>query len=134
MAEANSLSKELSQNQRRSTRPNSRLIWPPARAIAVFAPLRRKTRVFQEEVRLKPEQAVRYAQQFEADGANAVFIMITAHYPFELFIEVSREIRRNLKKDTLMVANVGDQSLEHAKLIKRQATPESITRCDCGKA
>ena len=74
--------------------------------------------IFKEETRLSPEQAVGYAKRFEAGGANAIYIMSTAHYPFELFIEMSQEIRRNLKANTMMIANVGDQSLEHAKKIK----------------
>ena len=44
--------------------------------------------------------------------------MSTAHYPFELYLEISQEIRRNLKPQTMMIANVGDQSLEQAKRIK----------------
>jgi len=43
---------------------------------------------------LTPEQAVAYARQFESDGANAVYIMSTAKYPFERFIEMSREVKK----------------------------------------
>ena len=49
--------------------------------------------VFQEEVRLTPEAAIAYAQQFGADGANAIFVMTTANYSFGLFLEMSQEIR-----------------------------------------
>ena len=117
MAEANRLSKELSQNQA-EVHAQLALNLAPCPGNCGFCSFAQKNGVFQEEIRLKSEQAVRYAQQFEADGANAVFVMITANYPFELFIDMSQEIRRNLKKGTLMIANVGDQSLEHAKLIK----------------
>jgi biotin synthase len=56
--------------------------------------------------------------QFQADGANAVFVMTTATYPFELFLEISREIRRSLKPQTTLVANIGDQSYANARKVK----------------
>jgi biotin synthase len=117
MTEANNLSKELSQNQA-EVHAQLALNLAPCPANCGFCSFARENGVFQEEIRLTPEQAIRYAQQFEADGANAVFVMTTATYPFEFFIEISQEIRRQLKKDTVMVANVGDQSLEHANRIK----------------
>ena len=98
--------------------PNWRLNLAPCLGNCQFCSFAQSNDIFKEETRLSPEQAVGYAKQFEAGGANAVYIMSTAHYPFELFIEMSQEIRRNLKADTMMIANVGDQSLEQAKKIK----------------
>ena len=60
----------------------------------------------------------RKARQFEADGANAVFVMSTADYPFEKFIDISREIRKSLRPETILVANVGDFTKEQAKKLK----------------
>lgn len=74
--------------------------------------------IVKEETRLTPEQAVTYAKQLEGGGANAIYIMSTAQYPFEQYVEMSKEIRLNLKPNTMMIANVGDQSLEQAKKIK----------------
>ncbi len=47
-----------------------------------------------------------------------MFMMSTAGYPFERFIEVAGEIRRNLNPETTLVANVGDQTLKNAKRLK----------------
>ncbi len=58
------------------------------------------------------------AQQLEEEGANAVFIMTTAQYPFGKFIEISQEVKNNLKPETTLIANVGDQSLSNAIKIK----------------
>ena len=44
--------------------------------------------------------------------------MTTAHYPFGLFIEISKEIRKNLDSKTVLIGNVGDQSLANARKIK----------------
>lgn len=65
-----------------------------------------------------PEQAVAYARQFEMDGANAVFIMSTARYPFNLILEIGEEVRRNLKPETTLIANVGDQTLKNSIRLK----------------
>jgi biotin synthase len=35
--------------------------------------------------------------------------MTTAQYPFSQFLEISQEVRRHLKPDTTLIANVGDQ-------------------------
>ena len=56
--------------------------------------------------------------QFEVDGANAIFMMATAHYPFTRFLEMAREVRANLKSETTLIANVGDQSFENAVRLK----------------
>jgi biotin synthase len=75
-------------------------------------------KIFHTRTEIGIGEAVTAARRFEKDGANAVFIMSTADYPFAKFLEVSREIRRSLSQDTVLVANVGDFSLEEAKALK----------------
>lgn len=65
-------------------------------------------KVFNEKIELSVHEAVEKARQFESDGANAIYIMSTADYSFEKFIKMSREIRKSLLPDTILVANVGD--------------------------
>jgi biotin synthase len=117
MAEANRQAKELTRNKA-EIHAQLALNLAPCSGNCSFCSFAQRNGVFQEEIRLSPDQAVRYAKQFETEGANAVFIMTTAHYPFELFAEMSQEIRRHLKANTPMVANVGDQPLARAKKIK----------------
>jgi biotin synthase len=117
MAEANRVSKELTGN-RAEVHAQLALNVGPCPSNCVFCAFAETNRVFKEETRLAAEEAVAYAQQFEKDGANAIFVMTTAHYPFGLFLEMSQEIRRNLEFATLLVANVGDQSLANAHKIK----------------
>ena len=117
MAEANRLSKELTNNQA-EVHAQLALNLAPCPSNCSFCSFAERNGVFKEETRLSPERAVGYAKDFESDGANAIFIMTTAQYPFELFIEMSQEIRRSLKQNTMMIANVGDQSLDHATKIK----------------
>jgi biotin synthase len=117
MAEANRISKELTDN-RAEVHAQFALNLAPCPADCKFCSFARVNGVFQEETRITPEQAVVYAQQFEQDGANAVFVMTTAKYPFGLFLEISQEIRSKLKPETILIANVGDQSYDGAKQMK----------------
>jgi biotin synthase len=117
MAEANRISKELTDN-RAEVHAQLALNLGPCPADCRFCSFARVNCIFKEETRLTAEEAVAYAQQFEKDGANAVFVMTTAQYPFGLFLDVSQEIRRNLNPQTILIANVGDQSLAHALKMK----------------
>jgi biotin synthase len=90
----------------------------PCLCNCLFCSFAQKNGIFLKETRLTAEAAIAYAQQFEQDSANAIFVMTTAQYPFELFLEISREIRKHLQPETVLIANVGDQSLASARKIK----------------
>jgi biotin synthase len=117
MAEASRISKELTVNQAEIHAQFALNLAPCPRNCA-FCSFAERNGVFEEEIRISPEAAVSFAKQFEADGANAVFVMTTATYPFELFLEISQEIRRNLQAETILIANIGDQSHANAQKVK----------------
>jgi biotin synthase len=117
MAEANRVSKELAQGLA-EVHAQLALNLGPCPGNCSFCSFAQVNGVFTDETQLQPEEAVAYAKQFEQDGANAVFVMTTAKYPFEQFVEISQEIKRNLRPDTTMIANVGDQSLKNARRLK----------------
>jgi biotin synthase len=79
-----------------------------------FCAFAARNKVFENKVEISVGEAVQKARQFEADGANAVFVMSTADYPFGKFLDVSWEIRKSLRPETVLVANVGDFSAEQA--------------------
>lgn len=117
MAEARRISKELSGNSA-EIHGQFALNISPCPCNCLFCSFAKVNGVFSEDVMLPPEEAVVYARQFENSGANAVFVMVTAQYPLGRFIEISQEIKRNLKPETTLIANVGDQTLEGAKKLK----------------
>ena len=117
MAEANRISKELTGNKA-EVHAQLALNLAPCHGNCAFCYFAQKNGVFSKETRLTAEEAVAYAKQFEKDGANAIFVMTTAQYPFEFFLEISQEIRRQLKPETVLIANGGDQSLANAHKIK----------------
>jgi biotin synthase len=83
-----------------------------------FCSFAAKNKVFKEKTEISVYEAVRKARQFETDGANAVYIMATADYPFEKFVDISREIRKSLHSETILVANIGDFTEEQARKLK----------------
>jgi len=117
MAEANRISKELTDNSA-EVHSQMALNLAPCSCNCAFCSFAQKNGIFTKESRLTVEQAVAYTRQFEKDGANAVFLMTTAQYPFGLFLEMSQEIRRNLDAKTVLIANIGDQSCANAQKLK----------------
>ncbi|OGP94373.1 MAG: radical SAM protein [Deltaproteobacteria bacterium RBG_16_47_11] len=117
MAESNRISKELTGNKA-EVHAQLALNLAPCPGNCAFCSFAEKNGIFSKETRLTVEEAVAYSNQFEKDGANAIFAMTTAYYPFGLFLEMSQEIRRSLNPETVLIANVGDQSLANAHKIK----------------
>ena len=117
MAEANRISQELS-GGRAEVHAQFAINRAPCQCNCLFCSFAKINGVFTETTELTPEQAVSYARQFERDGANAVFMMSTANYPFERFLEISQEVKSHLLSETTLIANVGDQSLKNAVKLK----------------
>ncbi|MFH2043816.1 MAG: radical SAM protein [Pseudomonadota bacterium] len=117
MAEANRVSKELS-GGKAEVHAQFAINLAPCACDCLFCSFAKINGVFTEATELSPEQAVAYTRQFEIDGANAVYMMSTANYSFERFLEMSVEVRKNLKPETTLIANVGDQSYKNALRLK----------------
>ena len=84
----------------------------------LFCSFAARNGIFTEQFELPVAEAVDQAKIFEEDGANAIFLMGTADHPFEKFIEVSQEVRKSLRPETVLVANVGDFDREQARRLK----------------
>lgn len=113
MAEAARISKELSGGQA-EVHAQFAVNLAPCACECLFCSFARVNRIFSDATELTPEEAVDYALRFEKDGANAIFLMSTARYPFGRFLEISQEVRKNLKPETIMIANVGDQDINNS--------------------
>ena len=93
MAEATRLSKELSDGKA-EIHAQFAINLAPCSGDCLFCSFAKINGIFSEATELTPEQVVAYVCQFETDGANAVFMMSTAKYPFERFIEMSKEVKK----------------------------------------
>ena len=74
--------------------------------------------VFDQAVELSPEAAAERAVRAEADGANAIYLMITANYPFAKLLELAAEVRDALRPETPLIANVPDFSAREAQQLR----------------
>jgi biotin synthase len=74
----------------------------------LFCAFAAKNKVFNERNELNVEVVTEMAIRAETEGANALFLMGTGDYPFEKFIEISKEIKTKVDSETVMVANIGD--------------------------
>ncbi len=117
MAEAKHISKELTGN-RAEIHAQFSLNLEPCACNCLFCSFAKTNEIFKQKSRMTQEEAVASARQLEDEGANAVFIMTTAQYPFGKFIEIAQEVKKNLKPETTLIANVADQSLSNAIKIK----------------
>ncbi|MEF3255292.1 MAG: radical SAM protein [Deferribacterales bacterium] len=81
-----------------------------------FAP---SNKIFTEPKEISIEEAINYAKQFEANSeCAAIYIMTTANYDIGKLVEYTKEIKKYLKPETILIANIGDQSLNNAKKLK----------------
>lgn len=117
MAEAARISKEVS-GGKAEVHAQFAVNLAPCPCECLFCSFAKTNGIFSEATEITPEEAVAYAKQFEKDGANAIFMMTTAKYPFERFLEISAEVKKNLAPETLLIANVGDQSVENSIKLK----------------
>ncbi len=74
--------------------------------------------IFQQEWRMEPAEAQRWALAFEEQGANAVLMMTTTEYPFSLFLDMVREVRGVLRPETILIGNVGDKTSRQAQQLR----------------
>lgn len=61
------------------------------------------------------EQVVSIAKALEDNGVNAIFLMTTADYPFDRYVDAARAVRKTISAKMPLVANVGDFGADKAK-------------------
>jgi biotin synthase len=83
-----------------------------------FCAFAARNKVFTQKTELDVETVVQMGKRAEGDGANALFIMGTGDYPFGKFVEISQELRRNIRPDTVLISNIGDFGRAEAEKLK----------------
>jgi len=117
MAEAQRISRELTYGQA-EIHAQFALNLSPCPQNCKFCSFARINGVFDTEVQIEIEEAVRQVRQFEKDKPGAIFVMTTANYDFGKFLEISQEMRKNIDPATILVANIGDKNKDEARKIK----------------
>lgn len=114
MAEAARLSRELSDG-RAEIHAQFAVNLAPCHCDCLFCSFAEANGVFSSASEVSQEEAVAYSLQFEAEGANAIYLMATAQFSLARYLELAREVRSRLKPETLLIANVGDMTEKHAR-------------------
>ncbi len=117
MAEARRISSELTGNKA-EVHAQLALNLAPCPKNCKFCSFAEINNVFKESSKLSVEDAVHYARLLESEGTNCVYAMTTANYDFGEFLEVSGEIRKSLKPETVLIANVGDKTPKQSVQLK----------------
>ncbi len=71
--------------------------------------------IVKEIIEYPIEDIVRAAKFCEQQGANGIYLMTTARYRPEKYLEVARAVREALLPETPMIANVGDFDEDYGK-------------------
>ncbi len=89
-------------------------LWPCPKSCA-FCSFGSSWNLVKSRTELSTDEVVARAKSFEEDGANAIFLMTTADYPFERYIEIARAVRKAISARMPIVANIGDFDSSKAK-------------------
>lgn len=71
-----------------------------------------------EQFEKSTEEILELVDNIDFDRVTAIFLMTTAEYDPERFLEVGRTVRAHIPADIAMVANTGDFDLEYAKRLR----------------
>lgn len=74
--------------------------------------------IFTQYKELSLEEVLEKCIEFERQGANAIYLMSTANFPFENFLKKGQEVRRHLLPETILIANTGDLNYHQAAALK----------------
>lgn len=90
--------------------------WPCPKSCD-FCSLGEKAGLIKSPVEFNAEEVVVRAKAFELAGANAIFLMTTADYPFARYIEIAKNVRGAISPALPLVANIGDFGPEEAEAL-----------------
>lgn len=91
-------------------------LWPCPKSCG-FCAFGEKWQLTEAPLEFTLDQVVTRARAFEDAGANAIFLMTTADYPFEQYLEMGRAVRDVISPDLPMVANIGDFDANQAETL-----------------
>lgn len=75
-------------------------------------------KIFDQPKSQSLEEIIESCLRFEQDGANAVYLMITATFKFEDYLAIAKEVKAALRKETPLIANAGDFNDFQAKALR----------------
>jgi biotin synthase len=89
-------------------------LWPCSKSCA-FCSFGEKWNIIKSKVEFSVDEVVARAKAFEEAGANAIFLMTTADYPFDRYVKIANAVREKISPSMPMVANIGDFEADKAQ-------------------
>ena len=83
-----------------------------------FCSLAQCNSTFTESAELPLEELLKTVAQIDFQRVTAVFLMTTADFDAETFLEYGRQVKKIIPKEIALVANTGDFDLAYAKKLK----------------
>ena len=84
-----------------------------------FCSFAASNKVFNESSEEAIETVVDYVKLLEEKGANAIYLMTTANYDQEQFLDYGRAAAAAIKLGTPLIANIGDFDIDYARELRR---------------
>lgn len=72
----------------------------------------------EEETEKSMDEVVEEAKRALEQNIDALFLMTTADYDIEKYLQISKEVKKRMPPEVMLVANIGDFDLETAKRLK----------------
>ena len=83
-----------------------------------FCSFAASNRIFHQQRQESWENIRKQCLDLETAGANAIYLMGTAALPFQGFLEIASRVRRQLRPETVMIANIADFGYQEALALK----------------
>ena len=74
---------------------------------------------FPKHIEFSHEEIIRDVQSLEAQGANAIYLMATASYKFEKYIDLAKDVFKHRQTDIPIIANIDDFDSDKATELKK---------------
>lgn len=83
-----------------------------------FCSFAASNKIFKHHKVLPLEEIIEKSLMFEREGANAIYLLATAKMNLNDYLTVGKEVRKALKSETILIANVGDFDEDGAVALK----------------
>lgn len=83
-----------------------------------FCSFAEKNKIFTKPNLLSKEEVLKKTKEFQQAEADAIYLMATANYSFETYLEMAESVKKILKKDVPLIANIRDITAKEAHALK----------------
>lgn len=91
----------------------------PCSCNCAFCSFAAGNKVFTEQHVEPLERIIEQSLDMEQAGANAIYLMVTAQFNFQRFLEIGRQVRRELRTGVPLIANMADFNYDEAVALRQ---------------